>query len=81
MDLVTSFDSKQDKHSSYRGRDCTKNFCEYFKKHAIKIISFKEKDIIPLTDEEIIYYEKQKFCHICKKELCYDESEKNKFKL
>ena len=35
----------------------------------------------PLTDEKIIYYEKQKLCHICKKEFCYEKSDKNKFKL
>ena len=80
-DLVSSFDSKQNKHSFYRGKDCTKNFCKDLKKHVIKIINFKEKDMIPLTDEEIIYYEKQKLCHICKKEFCYDKNEKNKFKL
>ena len=79
--LANSFDSKQDKHSFNRGRDCTKNFCVDLKKHAFKIINFKEKDMIPLTDEEIIYYEKQKLCHICKKEFCYDKNEKNKFKL
>ena len=37
--------------------------------------------MIALTDEEIIYYEKQKLCHICKKEFCYDKNDKNKFKL
>ena len=37
--------------------------------------------MIPLTDDEIIYYEKQKLCHISKKEFCYDKNEKNKFKL
>ena len=37
--------------------------------------------MIPLKDEEIIYYEKQKLCHICKKEFCYDKNEKNKFKI
>ena len=37
--------------------------------------------MIPLTDEEIIYYEKQKLCHICKKEFCYDKNEKNIFKI
>ena len=81
IDLVSSFDSKQDKHSFYRGRDCSKKFCEDLKKHAIKIISFEEKDMIPLTDKETVYYEKQKLCHICKKEFCYDKNEKNKFKL
>ena len=56
IDLVSSFDSKQDKHSFYRGRDCSKKFCEDLKKHAIKIINFKEKEMIPLTDNEIMSY-------------------------
>ena len=76
IDLVSSFDSKQDKHSFYRGKDCTRKFSRDLKKHAIKIINFKAKDMIPLTDEEIIYYEKQKLCHICKKEFCYDKMKK-----
>ena len=37
--------------------------------------------MIPLTDEEIKFSEKQKECHVCKKEFCYDENEKNKFKI
>ena len=37
--------------------------------------------MIPLTDKEIMYYKKQKVCHICKKEFCYDKNEKNKFQL
>ena len=81
IDLISSFDLKQDKHSYYKGRDCSKKFCEDLKKHAIKIISFKEKDMIPLIDKEIVNYEEQKLCHICNKEFCYDENEKNKFKL
>ena len=36
--------------------------------------------MIPLTDKEIEYYEKQKVCHICKKGLCYDKNYKNRFK-
>ena len=42
----------------------------------IKIINFKEKDMIPLTDRKIIYNEKQKLCHICKKGFFYDKNEK-----
>ena len=37
--------------------------------------------MIPLTDEENKFYEEQKVCHICKKEFCYDNNEKNKFQL
>ena len=36
--------------------------------------------MIPLTDSDNKFYEEQKVCHICKKEFCYDEKEKNKFK-
>ena len=64
-----SFDSKQNKHSFYGGRDSTKIFSKDLKKHVTKIIFFK-KDIKPLTDKEIMHYEKQKVCYICKKEFC-----------
>ena len=37
--------------------------------------------MIPLTDKEIESYEKQKVCHICKKEFCHNKNEKNEFKL
>ena len=80
LDLVSSFDLEQDKNSFYRGRDCTEKFCKDLKEYSTKIINFKEKDIIPLTNEEI-YYEKQKVCHICEKEFCYYKNEKSKFKL
>ena len=38
---VNSFDSKQDRHSFNRRRDCTKKFCEDLKEHAFKIINSK----------------------------------------
>ena len=37
--------------------------------------------MIPLTDKEIRSYEKQNVCHRCRKNFCFDENEKNKFKL
>ena len=37
--------------------------------------------MIPLTDEEIESYKKQKVCHICKKGFLHDKNDKNKFKL
>ena len=77
LDLVSSFDLKQNKHSFYRGRDCIEIFCKDLKEYSTKIINFKEKDMIPLTDSENKFYKE----HICKKEFCYDKNEKNKFKL
>ena len=37
--------------------------------------------MIPLTDKEIMDYEKEKLCRIFEKKFCYNENEKNKFKL
>ena len=47
----------------------------------MKIINYEEKEIILLTDKETKSHEKQKVCHICKKEFCIDENDKNTFKL
>ena len=37
--------------------------------------------MIPLTDDENKYYEKRKYCHICKRKFWTSENEKNKFKI
>ena len=37
--------------------------------------------MIPLTDNENMFYEEQKECNICQKEFCYDKNEENKFKI
>ena len=76
LDLVSSFDSKQNKHSFYRGKDCIKKFCSDLKELATKIINYEEKGMIPLTDNENKFYEEQKECHICQKEFCYDKNKK-----
>ena len=56
-------------------------FCKDVRDHAMKIISYEEKEMIPLTDKETKSYEKQKACYICKKEFSTDENDKNTFKL
>ena len=81
MDLSSSFGLEKNKHRFYRGRDCTKKLSKDLKERTTKIINFKKKDMLPLTDKEIKLYEEQKVCHICKKEFYYDKNEKNKFKL
>ena len=58
-----------------------KKLCEGFRDLAMKIINFKEKEMIRLTDEETKFYKKQKVCHICKKEFSTDKNDKNTFKL
>ena len=47
----------------------------------MEIINFEQKEMIPLTDNENMFYAEQKACHICQKEFCYDKNEKKKFKI
>ena len=56
-------------------------FYKYLRDQAIKIINYEKKEMIPLTDKENESYEKQKVCHICKKEFSTDKNDKNTFKL
>ena len=43
MSTISSFRSIENKHDVYRGKDCMKNFCEFLRKHAMKIVNFKRK--------------------------------------
>ena len=43
LDLVSSFDSKQNKHNCYRGKDCIKRFCGDLKELGTKIINYEQK--------------------------------------
>ena len=45
-------------------------FCKDLRELAMEIISYIKKEMIPLTDKETEFYEKQKVFHICKKEFC-----------
>ena len=43
MSTISSFRSIENKHDVYRGKDCMKSFCEFFRDHAMKIINFKKQ--------------------------------------
>ena len=47
-----SFDKTEDKLDYYRGKDCIEKLCKTLKEHAMKIINYEEKEMIPLADEE-----------------------------
>ena len=81
LSLICSFDSKENKHNFYRGRDCIKRFCSDIKELETKIINFKPKEMMPLTDNENNYYEEQTECCMFQKEFCCDKNQKMKFKL
>ena len=76
-----SFDVDENKFDYYREIDCIKKWCEKISNPATEIINFEEKEMVPLTDEEIKSYEKQKECYIIKKEFCFNKNEENEFKL
>ena len=75
-----SFDESKNKINYYRGDDCMKNFCKDLREHAMKIINYEKKKMIPLTTEEKIYHNKQKICYICKKEFNNDDKKNYKVK-
>ena len=62
-----SFDESKNKLNYYRGDDCMKKFCKDLGEHAMKIINYEKKNIVPLTTKEEICYNKQEISYICKK--------------
>ena len=76
LSLVGSFDSKQDKHNFYRGKDCIEKFCSHLKEFETKIVNYEQKEMADLTNDDVFPYESQKVCHICKRGFCYDKNKK-----
>ena len=48
--------------------------CEDLKEHAMKIINYEKKEMIPLTYKEHKSYERQKLCYICEKGFSTDDN-------
>ena len=58
---------KKKKHYVYRWKDCVEYFCRKLKGFETEIFNYEKKDMKPLRNEEVIFCENQKQCHICKK--------------
>ena len=54
MSTNWAFDHIENKHTLYRGEDCTRKFCESLREHAKYITDFEKEKILPLTKEELI---------------------------
>ena len=76
-----SFDITKNKFDYYRGEDCMKKFCLNLRGHATKIINYEKQEMIPLTKKEEESHNKQKVCHICRKEFNTDDSDKKHYKV
>ena len=66
LSLISPFNSKENKHRVFRGRDCIEKFCKDLKELATKRINYEEKDMIPLTDNENKFYEEQNVTYVKK---------------
>ena len=75
-----SFDESKNKINHYRGDDCMKKFCKDLSEHAMKIINYEKKRMVPLTTKEDICYNKQNICYICKKEFNNNDKKQQKVK-
>ena len=76
-----SFDPTINKLDCYKGEDCMEMFCKNLIEHAMKIINYEKKEMIPLADTENELYEMQKGCYICKRIFSTDKNDENAFKL
>ena len=47
----SSVDETKNKLDCYRGKDCIERFCKDLRDHAMKIINYEEKEMLPLTDK------------------------------
>ena len=80
LDLACSFDSKGDKRSFYRGKDCIKKFCSELKELRTKVVNYEQKEMTPLTSDNVALYQTQKGCYIRKRTFCYDKKQEKRFK-
>ena len=69
-----SFNEKENKLNSYRGKDCLEKLCKKLNKRAMKLIKYEKKKMIPLTKEENKSYEEQETCHIHEKTFSMDKN-------
>ena len=69
MSKIWAFDHVENKHTLYRGKDCTKIFFESLRGYAKNIIDFGKKKMLPLTKEELKSHQVTKACYICRKRI------------
>ena len=65
----SSFDATKNKLDCCKGEDCMERFCKDLREHAIKIIDYEKKEIIPLLMKKISLVKSKKFATYLKKNL------------
>ena len=75
-----SFDKSKNTVNYYRGEDCMEQFSKTLGNIFIKLINYKQKAMIPLTDNEKVMHDNQKVRFLCNKEFCVDKTKKKSTK-
>ena len=69
LSTIRTFDGIINKHDLHRNENGIKTFCESLREHAIKIINYEKKKMIPLTNKQQDSYERQKSAIFTNKSL------------
>ena len=69
MPTISSFRKKENKHDIYIGNDQMDMFYKSLRKHAMKIIKFKKKEMKLLPNEQQKSHENGTFCYIYKEQF------------
>ena len=67
----------REKNTCYGGEFCMENYCKKMRELVMKIVNYEMKEMIPLTEDENDYHDKQSKCFICNKRFCYDNDSKD----
>ena len=76
-----SFDKRKNIQQYYRGKDCMQKFSNKLRSIFHNLINYKQKAMIPLTDNEKVLHNSQKGCFLCEKNFCTDNDNKKEYKL
>ena len=52
MSTIWAFNNIENRHTLYRGEYCMKKLCTSLKEHAINVINFEKKKMLPLTKKK-----------------------------
>ena len=58
-----------------------KKFCSGLKELGTNVVNYKQKEVTPLTSDDVAFYQSQKQYYICGKAFCHDKKQEKRFKL
>ena len=73
----SSLTNIREENTCYRSKDCMKKYYKKLREWVMKIVNYEMNKMIPLTEDENDYHEKQNKCITCYKRFCYYNDSKN----